>query len=446
MEKGEMGENATGRLTTYYVAECMEFNRYGEYREDIHSAEEAVKIYQSIPSERLNAGKGIGLHVEEEDGIPLEFSLVYNGELDVDLLRDIYDQNQYPDVFIAARELSAYLPETKVIDTKGLLTEKTLEATVFADEMIKLEKKLDPDFYHTFYPKEAEHKEAIIWKALCQDGKEEYSRWLGSKIFEQKSELKEQADKLKTTLEQVKLIPPVDLKPFVYVRISEHPDIPLEEAMPLNQAVELFGKLDRQAVEEKDMAGYYKTHFEICFLSEGEVMSYTGRQDFGDGEGNLLDHVKAFADYYLHTEEGQQLMKQTARTTEEWEHEQQQMRWVLEEMFPTLQYFCNLEKLETAVLEEQEIEKKVPLLTQGDASRKAYQEAMLAYIRESRIALNTGKELPCMPDIRDFVTACPDKSYKEQVMEEIRQEAESYGMTVEAYAANGYEPPKRGGR
>ena len=306
MEKGEMGENATGRLATYYVAECMEFNRYGEYREDIHSAEEAVKIYQSIPSERLNAGKGIGLHVEEEDGIPLEFSLVYNGELDVDLLRDIYDPNQYPEVFIAARELSAYLPETKVIDTKGLLTEKTLEATVFADEMIKLEKNLDPDFYHTFYPKEAEHKEAIIWKALCQDGKEEYSRWLGSKIFEQKPELKEQADKLKTTLEQVKLIPPVDLKPFVYVRISEHPDIPLEEAMPLNKAVELFGKLDRQAVEEKDMAGYYKTHFEICFLSEGEVMSYTGRQDFGDGEGNLLDHVKAFADYYLHTEEGQQ--------------------------------------------------------------------------------------------------------------------------------------------
>ena len=172
-------------------------------------------------------------------------------------------------------------------------------------------------------------------------------------------------------MEQVKLIPPVDLKPFVYVRISEHPDIPLEEAMPLNQAVELFGKLDRQAVEEKEMVGYYKTNFEICFLSEGEVMSYTGRQDFGDGEGNLLDHVKAFADYYLHTEEGQQLMKQTAKTTAEWEHEQQEMKWILEEMLPVLQYYCNLEKLETAVLEEQEIEKKVPLLTQGDASRKA---------------------------------------------------------------------------
>ena len=50
MEKGEMGKNATGRLATYYVAECMEFNRYGEYREDIHSAEEAVKIYNNFQS------------------------------------------------------------------------------------------------------------------------------------------------------------------------------------------------------------------------------------------------------------------------------------------------------------------------------------------------------------------------------------------------------------
>ena len=171
MEKGEMGENATGRLTTYYVAECMEFNRYGEYREDIHSAEEAVKIYQSIPSERLNAGKGIGLHVEEEDGIPLEFSLVYNGELDVDLLRDIYDQNQYPEVFIAARELSAYLPETKVIDTKGLLTEKTLEATVFADEMIKLEKILTLIFTIPFIRKKQNIRKLLYGKPYVKTEK-----------------------------------------------------------------------------------------------------------------------------------------------------------------------------------------------------------------------------------------------------------------------------------
>lgn len=37
-----MGENSTGRLATYYVAECMEFNHCGEYREDIQSAEEVI--------------------------------------------------------------------------------------------------------------------------------------------------------------------------------------------------------------------------------------------------------------------------------------------------------------------------------------------------------------------------------------------------------------------
>lgn len=53
-----MGENATGRLATYYVAECMEFNRYGEYREDIHSAEEAVKIYQENWNKNINTLSG----------------------------------------------------------------------------------------------------------------------------------------------------------------------------------------------------------------------------------------------------------------------------------------------------------------------------------------------------------------------------------------------------
>lgn len=33
-------------------------------------------------------------------------------------------------------------------------------------------------------------------------------------------------------------------------------------------------------------------------------MSYTGGQEFGDGKETLLNHIKAFSDYYLHTEGG----------------------------------------------------------------------------------------------------------------------------------------------
>ena len=171
MEKGEMGENATGRLATYYVAECMEFNRYGEYREDIQSAEEAVKYYQSIPSERLNAGKGIGLHVEEEDGIPLDFPLVSGGKLDVDFLGEVYGFKEYPELLRAARELSAYLPETKVVDTKGILTKKSMDAADFADEMIKLEKILILIFTIPFIRKKQNIRKLLYGKPYVKTEK-----------------------------------------------------------------------------------------------------------------------------------------------------------------------------------------------------------------------------------------------------------------------------------
>ena len=44
----------------YYVAECMEFPNLGEYHDNL-SLEEAIRIYQEIPAERMNGIKGIGL-------------------------------------------------------------------------------------------------------------------------------------------------------------------------------------------------------------------------------------------------------------------------------------------------------------------------------------------------------------------------------------------------
>ena len=49
----------TGNLT-YYVAECMEFPNLGEYHDNL-SLEEAVRIYQEIPAERMNGSKGLVL-------------------------------------------------------------------------------------------------------------------------------------------------------------------------------------------------------------------------------------------------------------------------------------------------------------------------------------------------------------------------------------------------
>ena len=46
--------------------------------------------------------------------------------------------------------------------------------------------------------------------------------------------------------------------------------------------------------------------------------------------------------------------------------------------------------------------------------------------------------MPPIPQLKDFDVELA--AYKEHVKEEIAQEAAAAGMTVEEYAANGYEP------
>ena len=56
-----------------------------------------------------------------------------------------------------------------------------------------------------------------------------------------------------------------------------------------------------------------------------------------------------------------------------------------------------------------------------------------------RPLLNQGEPLPEMPQLSDFDPSI--QAYREQVMAEIEQEAADAGMTVEEYAAAGYEAP-----
>ena len=56
---------------TFYVAECMEFTALGAYYDNIKSLDEAVRIYESIPDERLNGAKGIGFELSDGDSFDL---------------------------------------------------------------------------------------------------------------------------------------------------------------------------------------------------------------------------------------------------------------------------------------------------------------------------------------------------------------------------------------
>ena len=66
----------------------------------------------------------------------------------------------------------------------------------------------------------------------------------------------------------------------------------------------LLGVLDekqhRERLDKSKGVGWYKkTDFEITAVVGGEEFHYEGRFDIGDGEGDLIAHIKNFYDYYL---------------------------------------------------------------------------------------------------------------------------------------------------
>ena len=66
----------------------------------------------------------------------------------------------------------------------------------------------------------------------------------------------------------------------------------------------LLGVLDekqhRERLDKSKGVGWYKkTDFEITAVIGGEEFHYEGRFDIGDGEGDLIAHIKNFYDYYL---------------------------------------------------------------------------------------------------------------------------------------------------
>ena len=77
--------------------------------------------------------------------------------------------------------------------------------------------------------------------------------------------------------------------------------------MPLSVANRVFEELDttRHTDREKDgyEGGWYdKTAFRIDFTLNGQPDNYEGRQDFGDGDGSLIQHIQSYHEYYANDE------------------------------------------------------------------------------------------------------------------------------------------------
>ena len=121
---------------------------------------------------------------------------------------------------------------------------------------------------------------------------------------------------------------------------------------------------------------------------------------------------------------------------EGWEQDKAERDMLLGEFVPYMKLHCNLSHMEQ--------EARRPLLSGEELTpeQTAYFHAVLDYVQECRPLLNQGQyRLPEPPKLFDFDQTLQD--YKEQVQAEIAQEAAAAGMTVEEYAAAGYEAPEQ---
>lgn len=87
-------------------------------------------------------------------------------------------------------------------------------------------------------------------------------------------------------------------EPVVTVLWSESPHLKEGQTMPLHEADALFARLDAEFQEP----GYDKTKFRIDFTFRGQPDNYEGRQDFGDRDGSLIQHIQSYHEYYAQDE------------------------------------------------------------------------------------------------------------------------------------------------
>ena len=227
-------------------------------------------------------------------------------------------------------------------------------------------------------------------------------------------------------------------EPVVTILWSESPHLKDGQQMPLHEAEAVFKELDSARRHEREQPGYTghwydKTKFRIDFTMQGQPDSYEGRQDFGDGDGSLIQHIRGYHEYYAQDESWKNHVLHY-EGPEAWEADKAQRDMLLHEFVPYMELHCNLATM------EQEARRPLRSGETLTPEQTAYFNAVLDYVKECRPLLNQGQyHLPEPPQLADFDQSLQD--YKKQIEAELEQEAATAGLTVEEYVASDYEAP-----
>ena len=164
-------------------------------------------------------------------------------------------------------------------------------------------------------------------------------------------------------------------EPVVTILFTESPHLEMGQQMPLHEADALFARLDA----EHRGGGYYdKTDFRIDFTFQGEPHSYSGRQDFGDRDGSLIEHIREYQTFYLNDEKWKDHLTRQGGP-EAWAEDHASREAFLTEIIPYMELHCNLSRL------EQEAQTRLASSDTLTPEETAYYGALVDYASEDQL-------------------------------------------------------------
>lgn len=148
---------------TFYVAECSEFPNMGEFHEGL-SLEEAFRLYDQIPSERMNGIKGIGFELHDGSDYDGQYPLMEAGRVDEELINMVQHYKESP------------LVQQAIINCKRILTEREQmeQEEIVPMDKAEFENKRDFAFAKDMYEKGFVYEDYVLSNRIAyelrQDG------------------------------------------------------------------------------------------------------------------------------------------------------------------------------------------------------------------------------------------------------------------------------------
>ena len=103
--------------TTLSVYECGEFHNLGKSFIGIESAEEAVRLWESIPPCNLNGIKAINICTEDDNGEEIEdFEVIYGGVMHLEMLKYYLETRKNAEAVRYMKELQTLITNLRVED------------------------------------------------------------------------------------------------------------------------------------------------------------------------------------------------------------------------------------------------------------------------------------------------------------------------------------------